>query len=54
MAVTISRVDYDELWKECNPTPLVSNRPGYSERVEIVPKQLGQGVIRSIQLRPRN
>lgn len=51
MAITLSRTDYDELWHERNPNPLVFSRPGYSEQVEFVPEQFGQGFIRSIQLR---
>jgi AraC family transcriptional regulator, transcriptional activator of the genes for pyochelin and ferripyochelin receptors len=51
MAITISRTDYDELWKRCNPTPLVSQHSGYCERVEVIPEQLGEGYIRTIQFR---
>jgi AraC-like DNA-binding protein len=54
MAITVSRADYDELWNECNPDPLVSSRPGYAESMKVVPQQLGQGFIRWIQLREIN
>lgn len=50
MAITISRADYDELWKVCNPAPLVLSHSGYCEQVEVVPKQFGDGYIRSIRL----
>jgi AraC family transcriptional regulator, transcriptional activator of the genes for pyochelin and ferripyochelin receptors len=49
MAITISRADYDELWKICNPAPLVTSHSDYCEWVEIVPEQFGEGYIRSIQ-----
>ncbi|KAM3091480.1 helix-turn-helix transcriptional regulator [Phormidesmis sp. 146-12] len=54
MAITISRADYDDLWKVCNPAPLVSSHSGYCERVEIVPEQFGEGYVRSIQFRGIN
>ncbi|MGG6269515.1 helix-turn-helix transcriptional regulator [Leptolyngbya sp. AN03gr2] len=54
MAITISRADYDELWKVCNPAPLVTSHPDYCERVEIVPEQFGEGYVRSIRFRGIN
>jgi AraC family transcriptional regulator, transcriptional activator of the genes for pyochelin and ferripyochelin receptors len=51
MAITISRADYDELWKQCNPTNQPANNSKSGEIVESVPSQIGQGYIRSIPLR---
>lgn len=51
MAITISRADYDELWREHNPTPPTLTISGCSEKIEVVPQPLGQGWICSIQLR---
>jgi AraC-like DNA-binding protein len=51
MAITISRIDYDELWSVCNPNPLVSTDSGYCEQLEVVPEQFGEGYIRSLQFR---
>ncbi|NDJ17918.1 helix-turn-helix transcriptional regulator [Myxacorys almedinensis] len=54
MAITISRTDYDELWRACNPAPLVSSHSGYCEQIEVVPEQFGEGYIQFIQLREIN
>lgn len=50
MAITISRADYDELWREHNPAQ-TSTSSGFSEKIEVMPQSLGQGWIHSIQLR---
>lgn len=54
MVASISRADYDELWKQCNPSPLVTDHSGYCERVESMPEQLGEGYIRFIQFHEMN
>jgi AraC-like DNA-binding protein len=51
MAITISRANYDELWREHNPAPQTSTHLGFSEQIEVIPQSLGQGWIQSIQLR---
>ncbi|MGP1383618.1 MAG: helix-turn-helix transcriptional regulator [Thainema sp.] len=49
MAITISREDYEQLWQESNPAPELSAHSGFFETQWMVPEQLGQGYIQSIQ-----
>jgi AraC family transcriptional activator of pyochelin receptor len=50
MATTLSRADYDKLWKQCNPTSQLGNDSETTEIVESVPPQIGQGYTRLIPL----
>lgn len=51
MAITLSRTDYDELWETHNSIARTAESSGSFEQVDFVPEQLGQGWVRSIQLR---
>ncbi len=49
MTITLSRADYDELWREQNLNPEVATHSGFSESRLIVPERLGQGYMQSMQ-----
>lgn len=51
MAITLSRADYDELWKQHNPHVQSASGLEDAESVMVVPSQLGQGEVRLIPLR---
>jgi AraC family transcriptional regulator, transcriptional activator of the genes for pyochelin and ferripyochelin receptors len=51
MAITLSRADYDELWKQYNPIVQSASGSKDDESVMVVPSQLGQGEVRLIPLR---
>jgi AraC family transcriptional activator of pyochelin receptor len=50
VTLTISREDYDQLWKEHNPTIVLPCDTGCSEIQLTVPRQLGDGLINVVQL----
>jgi AraC family transcriptional activator of pyochelin receptor len=50
MAITLSRADYDELWKQHNPIAQPGSSSEDAESVMVVPPPLGQGGIRLIPL----
>jgi hypothetical protein len=54
MATTLSRADYNELWRSQNPKSLALENFSYPEQVETIPPELGAGSIHSIQLRGIN
>ncbi|MEM6453107.1 MAG: AraC family transcriptional regulator [Cyanobacteria bacterium P01_D01_bin.105] len=49
MTISLTRVDYDEMWQQQNPIPEVTSDPGFSEIRQVVPESLGQGYIQSLQ-----
>lgn len=49
MAITISRIDYDQLWQAQNPTPELSDHLGFADIRQTVPERLGQGYVQSMQ-----
>jgi AraC family transcriptional regulator, transcriptional activator of the genes for pyochelin and ferripyochelin receptors len=51
MTITLSRLDYDELWRESNPIPQRLDDASYSEKTGVIPKRLGQGYQQTIHLR---
>lgn len=62
MAITLSSDDYDDLWQQANPQNHTAKQgeeyevqwQGHSERVSLVPEQLGSGYVQEIQLRGIN
>lgn len=50
MAITISSEGYSELWQESNPELSLANGQTDDEFQQVIPKQLGQGHVRQIQL----
>lgn len=49
MTITLSRPDYDELWREQNLNSEITTYSGISENQLIVPERLGKGYIQTIR-----
>ena len=49
MAITLSQVDYDQLWQAQNPTPERSDYSSFADIRQTVPERLGQGYVQSMQ-----
>lgn len=49
MTITLSRADYDQLWRGQNLKPEIATHSGFSESRQIVPKQLGQGCVQRMR-----